>query len=654
MVRSLPRLSALILLSLGFTADISVSRHTLAQGGCEPTLRSRTAPALTDLVTYPQVPHVLGQGQRVCWNQTLLELPWFQWQDTNLASGATAPRIALVDWGISQLTGSAFPSSNNWQTQPLGPFPLGTQGNTQPLTLGVHLTPQYRYLDLAPLAQTLGATVQVEGDLLRLTVPPAQVLALDISPPRTPIAPPPAPGTPPPDITPPSPALDTLVIGLDRPTPWHWGTAASPSLALEATATAPLPQDPRLTVTPRGNQVVLEFPQATRRPQVTALTDPPRLQIDFRETVPAPANPGLGPDRAIAWGPGLTWHQETLTLGSDRFPLQYLALDLPRPDRPSPLVLRPVWVGQDRGDRGLVGISPLLQLAQQTGVLAAINGTYFNRNTQMPLGAIRADGQWISGPILNRGVMAWDDTGSVAFGHALLTETVTLNPAGVSFPVLHLNSGYVKAGLSRYTAAWGATYTPLTDNETAVAVVGDRVQQIQRLGVAQGQSFPIPAQGYLLVARSYQTAANQFALQQTVTLRQALTPPDLSGYPHMLGAGPLLLQGGRSVLDGAAEQFSAAFLTQKAYRSAVGTTASGQLLWVTVQPQPGGSGATLAQLVTLLQSLGVTDALNLDGGSSTSLYLGGQLVNRNPRTAARVHNGLGLFLVPAPSPIADP
>jgi len=45
-----------------------------------------------------------------------------------------------------------------------------------------------------------------------------------------------------------------------------------------------------------------------------------------------------------------------------------------------------------------------------------------------------------------------------------------------------------------------------------------------------------------------------------------------------------------------------------------------------------------------MQQLGCVDALNLDGGSSTSLYLGGQLLNPSPRTAARVHNGLGVFL----------
>jgi exopolysaccharide biosynthesis protein len=49
-----------------------------------------------------------------------------------------------------------------------------------------------------------------------------------------------------------------------------------------------------------------------------------------------------------------------------------------------------------------------------------------------------------------------------------------------------------------------------------------------------------------------------------------------------------------------------------------------------------------------MQQLGAIDALNLDGGSSTTLYLGGQILDRPPRTAARVHNGIGVLMTPNP------
>ena len=51
-------------------------------------------------------------------------------------------------------------------------------------------------------------------------------------------------------------------------------------------------------------------------------------------------------------------------------------------------------------------------------------------------------------------------------------------------------------------------------------------------------------------------------------------------------------------------------------------------------------------MAQLLQQMGAIDALNLDGGSSTSLYLGGQLVDRASATAARVHNAIGISIEP--------
>ena len=62
----------------------------------------------------------------------------------------------------------------------------------------------------------------------------------------------------------------------------------------------------------------------------------------------------------------------------------------------------------------------------------------------------------------------------------------------------------------------------------------------------------------------------------------------------------------------------------------------------------GGAGPTLSETAQLVQQMGAIDALNLDGGSSTTLYLGGQILDRPPQTAARVHNGIGVFIQPKP------
>jgi hypothetical protein len=56
----------------------------------------------------------------------------------------------------------------------------------------------------------------------------------------------------------------------------------------------------------------------------------------------------------------------------------------------------------------------------------------------------------------------------------------------------------------------------------------------------------------------------------------------------------------------------------------------------------GQDGPTLGETAMLLQRLGLRDALNLDGGSSTGLVMGGAHTVKGRGVAGSVHNGLGL------------
>jgi exopolysaccharide biosynthesis protein len=111
-----------------------------------------------------------------------------------------------------------------------------------------------------------------------------------------------------------------------------------------------------------------------------------------------------------------------------------------------------------------------------------------------------------------------------------------------------------------------------------------------------------------------------------------------------VGAGPLLVKNNQVVLDAKSEKFSPAFIAEQALRSSICTTAAGNVIIAAVHERTGGHGPTLAEQAKLMQRMGCVNALNLDGGSSTSLYLGGELLNRSPSTAGRVHNGIGIFV----------
>jgi hypothetical protein len=294
-----------------------------------------------------------------------------------------------------------------------------------------------------------------------------------------------------------------------------------------------------------------------------------------------------------------------------------------------------------------MGIAPLVQTAQRWQVAAAINGGFFNRKNQLPLGAIRQNSSWVSSPILNRGAIAWNEAGEVKIDRLTLQETLSTS-TGQQLPVLSVNSGYVQAGIARYNSLWGNTYTPLTDNEIIVTVRNNQVIGQQPSEGAGKGAFAIPADGYLLTFRANRNAATALPNNTVVQLESETLPTDFARYSQIMGAGPLLVQNRQIVLDAKAEKFSDAFIQERAVRSVIGTNGEGTLMIATVHNRVGGVGPTLSETAQLMQQMGAIDALNLDGGSSTTLYLGGQILNRPPQTAARVHNGIGVFIQPNP------
>jgi hypothetical protein len=103
----------------------------------------------------------------------------------------------------------------------------------------------------------------------------------------------------------------------------------------------------------------------------------------------------------------------------------------------------------------------------------------------------------------------------------------------------------------------------------------------------------------------------------------------------LLQAGPLLLDGGQPCLEGDAEGFSAGShqfdsdITEGRHpRAALGLKRDGRLLAVACDGRSEDeAGLTLGELAGALLALGAMQALNLDGGGSTSLVCGGRLRN---------------------------
>ena len=282
------------------------------------------------------------------------------------------------------------------------------------------------------------------------------------------------------------------------------------------------------------------------------------------------------------------------------------------------------------------GLRFLPQLSQPAGALVAVNGGFFNRINQLPLGALKRQGVWLSGPILNRGVIAWGSSGELQFGRLRLDQTLQVNN-GRRWDINTINSGYVQKGLSLYTPAWGPRYRALSGEEEALLIRGGRVEEtFDQTNLQRGISIPQDAE--LVVARGRTPLPARPGDQILVKSRSSSS---LAQHPNVLGGGPLLIKNGRVVLNGRQEGFSPGFMSLAAPRTVVAQGQSGQ--WLMTLRGASGSDPTLVETALAAQQLGLRDALNMDGGSSTTLVVAGQTVMNGRGSTPRVHNGLGLI-----------
>jgi exopolysaccharide biosynthesis protein len=174
-----------------------------------------------------------------------------------------------------------------------------------------------------------------------------------------------------------------------------------------------------------------------------------------------------------------------------------------------------------------------------------------------------------------------------------------------------------------YTSFWGDT-TPVDSAAIEFVVRDGRVVRVD----AEPAGVAIPENGAVIAVKG--TVRARFA---TVAAGDSMTwTAGFAGLDH-----PLELVGGYPMLlvDGAPVHHQEAglrppFSDRRHPRAAIGIDRAGRIHVLAVDGrQPGYSeGMTLEEFSAFLLAHGITDALNFDGGGSTTLVVRGRIVNR--------------------------
>lgn len=320
----------------------------------------------------------------------------------------------------------------------------------------------------------------------------------------------------------------------------------------------------------------------------------------------------------VGYAAGVTRFSRTVTVHGTAFPVTGVRVDLNDSHIKMQVGLAYARVGHTETLDGI---------ARRYGAVAAINGSFFDAYSKAtiknPDMSLITQGKLVFksdiGALLG---FAADNTPLLGCVRYRLGGTVCA-PRGKaqSWYAYWLNRRPTASEcVTLFTRHWGETVEPM--GGTSVVIRDGVVATISTACVK------IPDDGYVLHVCGETTLLSRFSVGARVTVNPGVSQADAAWKTvhEAVGAGPRVLVDGVPLFNPSAEGFSdPKILTNHGARSAAGVTRDRILFLITTR------NARVNDLGPILQALGCSDGMNLDGGASSGLWLHGAYLTRPGR-----------------------
>ncbi|HEY5586321.1 MAG TPA: phosphodiester glycosidase family protein [Ruminiclostridium sp.] len=297
-------------------------------------------------------------------------------------------------------------------------------------------------------------------------------------------------------------------------------------------------------------------------------------------------------------------------------------------------------------------LTSVSNLAKTSGAIAAVNGSYFDMGSGYAYGPIMSSGVFDLAATRNNTDLATfslDEMNNALYAY-WNTKVELITSMGERKPVAAYNryNGTFN-GMQIVDSKWGSK-TP-----GATAGYPDWLEMVVEDGLVKEfrpnlPGVEIPKNGFVVLASSSHSKVllDSFKIGDLVGYDISMNV-DSSNMKMALTGGSLLVQDGKVISN--FTKYPAAANTRQP-STALGTTADGKtLIVVAVDGRSGTSiGMTQAELADYMKELGCANAINFDGGGSTTMVAresgttGLSTVNTPSDGSARpVSNALGIF-----------
>ncbi|PYG87147.1 uncharacterized protein DUF2233 [Ruminiclostridium sufflavum DSM 19573] len=267
-------------------------------------------------------------------------------------------------------------------------------------------------------------------------------------------------------------------------------------------------------------------------------------------------------------------------------------------------------------------ISTVKNLANASGALAAVNGSFFDMSSGDAYGPVMSSGEFDVAMTKNNTDLATfslDDMNNALFTY-WNTKVELITPSGERKAIAAYNryTGYYNMNMYIVDSKWGQKTPGVT------STYPEWMEMVVENGVVKEfrENMPgtdIPKDGYVVMATFGQQKilTDNFKIGDPVDFDVTLNI-DSDNMKMALTGGTLLVKDGNVVTNFTHLSTSAG---TRAPRTAAGTTADGKtLLVVAVDGRTNTSiGMTQAELASYMKELGCAYAINFDGGGSTTM-----------------------------------
>ena len=271
-------------------------------------------------------------------------------------------------------------------------------------------------------------------------------------------------------------------------------------------------------------------------------------------------------------------------------------------------------------------------------VVAALNADFFSLQSGETVNNQVAEGVFVKGVGARRPLprsqfgMTWE---KVPFIDRLRFAGMVSAPGAPPAPLEGVNTLPDSGGLSLLTPLWGE---PAPDSAGRHPLVRVRLDDAGRradtllLVTLQETTFPSDSGGYFLLTRgdSPHPLLRSVHPGDTLHVVEGTTPPR-GRIRTLVGGAPRIVRDGMNVagkpefMEGTSPEFS----SRRHPRTGIGFSGdSGSVYFLVVDGRQEGSvGMTLPEFADCMIEAGVWQGLNLDGGGSTVMIVGGRIVN---------------------------